>query len=314
MTNATQAQSPGKPIVTQPKRGLSMAQQVLIALVLGISAGVFFGDLTGGIKVIGDIYIGLLQMMVLPYIIISLIGGIGKLTLEQAKQLAKYAVLVLLMMWAVIGTVLVLLPLALPDLTSASFYSSSLVEPAKEIKLINIFIPKNFFASLSNNQIPAVVLFCIALGIALINSKNKQVVFSFFDVLAEAVMRVIKFVVMLTPIGVFAMTASAAGTMDFADLGRLQGYFILYTVAVLILGFGILPGLIAALTPFKYKDVVSIAWSAMVLSFAAAKVLVALPLIIESIKELFEKYEVKDPNAITVAEMLVPISYPFPNE
>jgi proton glutamate symport protein len=249
----------------------------------------------------------------LPYIIISLIGGIGKLTIEQAKQLAKYAVLVLLMMWAIIGTVLVLLPLALPDLTSASFYSSSLVEPAKEIKLINIFIPKNFFASLSNNQIPAVVIFCIALGIALISSKEKQEVFKLFDVLAEAVMRVIKFVVKLTPIGVFAMTASAAGTMEFADLGRLQGYFILYTVAVLILGFAILPGLIASLTPFKYKDVVSIAWSAMVLSFAAAKVLVALPLIIESIKELFEKYKVEDPNAVTVAEMLVPISYPFPN-
>jgi ABC-type amino acid transport substrate-binding protein len=75
----------------------------------------------------------------------------------------------------------------------------------------------------------------------------------------------------------------------------------------------VLPGLIASLTPFKYRDVISIAWSAMVLSFAAAKVLVALPLIIESIKELFEKYEVKDPNAVTVAEMLVPISYPFPN-
>ncbi len=62
-----------------------MGQQVVIALLLGVTAGVFFGEMTKGIKVIGDIYIGLLQMMVLPYIIISLIGGIGKLTLEQAK-------------------------------------------------------------------------------------------------------------------------------------------------------------------------------------------------------------------------------------
>jgi Na+/H+-dicarboxylate symporter len=252
MTTAAQAQPSDKPVVLKPKRGLSMAQQVLIALLIGVATGVFFGESTTGLKSIGDVYIGLLQMMVLPYIIISLIGGIGKLTLDQAKQLAKYAVIVLLLMWAVIGTVLVLLPLALPDLTSASFYSSSLVEPAKDIKLINIFIPKNFFASLSNNHIPAVVVFCIALGIALITSKEKQEVFKLFDVLADAVMRVIKFVVKLTPIGVFAMTASAAGTMDFADLGRLQGYFILYTVAVLILGFGILPGLIASLTPFKY--------------------------------------------------------------
>jgi Na+/H+-dicarboxylate symporter len=164
MTNTSKVRSPE----VKPKRGLSMAQQVLVALLLGVAAGLFFGEWTTRIKFVGEIYVGLLQMMVLPYIIISLIGGIGKLTLEQAKRIAKYAVIVLLMMWAIIGIILVLLPFALPDLTSASFYSSSLVEPAKDVKFINIFIPKNIFASLSNNQIPAVVVFCIALGIGLL--------------------------------------------------------------------------------------------------------------------------------------------------
>ena len=50
--------------------------------------GLFFGEMTTGLKFIGDIYIGLLQMMLLFYIIIYLIGGIGKLTLELAKQLS----------------------------------------------------------------------------------------------------------------------------------------------------------------------------------------------------------------------------------
>ena len=290
-----------------------MSQQVLIALIAGVATGLFLGEYATHMKFVADIYIGLLQMMVLPYIIIALIGGIGKLTVDQAKQLAKYAVIVLLIMWAIIGVVLALLPLALPTLESASFFSTSLIEPVKPTSLLDIFIPKNFFKSLANNQVPAVVIFCLALGVALINTANKQQLFSLFDVLAEAVMKVIKFVVILTPIGVFVMTANAAGTMTFEDVGRLQGYFIIYTIAVVILGLWVLPGLISCLTPFKYRDVVTIAWSAMVLSFAAAKVLVALPLIIESIKELFEKYEVKDKNAVSIAEMLVPISYPFPN-
>ncbi len=117
MTDSAPAQTSDKSVVLKPKSGLSMGQQVMIALLLGIAAGLFFGEWTTEIKFIGDIYIGLLQMMVLPYIIIALIGCIGKLTLEQAKQVAKYAIIVLLLMWAVIGTVLVLLPLALPDLT-----------------------------------------------------------------------------------------------------------------------------------------------------------------------------------------------------
>ena len=108
-------------LLNKPKRGFSMAQQVLVALILGVATGLFFGEWTTQIEFVGDIYVGLLQMMVLPYIIISLIAGIGKLTLAQARQKAKYAVLVLLMMWVIIGVIILLLPVALPDLTSASF-------------------------------------------------------------------------------------------------------------------------------------------------------------------------------------------------
>jgi Na+/H+-dicarboxylate symporter len=227
MANASEAAQLSPSVDSKPKRSFSMSHQVLAALLLGVVAGIVFGEWTIQIAFIGDIYIGLLLMMVLPYIIIALISGIDKLTLDQAKQLTKYAVIILFLMWAVIGTVLVLLPLALPELTSASFYSSSLVEPANETKLIDIFIPKNIFASLSNDQIPAVVISCIALGISLITSKDKQEVFKLFDVLGAAVMRVIMFVVRLTPVGVFAITATAAGTMGLEELGRLQGYFIL---------------------------------------------------------------------------------------
>jgi proton glutamate symport protein len=314
MSNTIKADTVSSNAATsENKPRISISLQVLIALLGGIVTGIFFGEETSRIKFFADIYIGLLQMMVLPYIIIALIGGIGKLSFVQAKQLAKYAILVLLLMWGIIGMILVLLPFALPEMESASFFSTSLIQSPKPIQLINIFIPKNIFSSLSNNQVPAVVLFCIALGIALITSKQKQELFKLFDILSDAVMRVIKFVVKLTPLGVFVMTASAAGTMGFEEIGRLQGYFILYTVAALLLGFVVLPGMIASLTPFKYRDVITIAWPAIILAFAAATVLVALPLIIESIKQLFEKYEIQDKEAVKTAEMLVPISYPFPN-
>ena len=132
MSNTTKTDAVSSNVTTpESKPRLSMSQQVLIALLVGIAAGIFFGEETTRIKFFGDIYIGLLQMMVLPYIIISLIGGIGKLTLAQAKQLAKYAILVLLLMWGIIGTVLVLLPFALPELKSASFFSASLVQSPK---------------------------------------------------------------------------------------------------------------------------------------------------------------------------------------
>ena len=67
-----------------------MGQQVLLALVLGIACGLFLGEFSANIAIIGDIYVGLLQMMVLPYILLSLVSGVGRLSLGQAR-LTQYS-------------------------------------------------------------------------------------------------------------------------------------------------------------------------------------------------------------------------------
>ncbi|MBW2404824.1 MAG: cation:dicarboxylase symporter family transporter, partial [Deltaproteobacteria bacterium] len=56
-----------------------LSAQVFIALGLGLVAGIFFGELMTVLEPIGDIFIGLLQMAVWPYIVVSLIGGLGRL-------------------------------------------------------------------------------------------------------------------------------------------------------------------------------------------------------------------------------------------
>lgn len=306
------AQEGGSGVDLKSRPRFSLGLQVLLALVLGVAIGLFFGEGAVRFKFIGDIYVRLLQMMVLPYLILSLISGLGKLSPQQAKLMAKRALAVLLVFWVIFACVLMLLPLALPTVESASFYSSSLVETRPGIDFVDLFVPKNVFASLADNKIPAVVVFCLALGVALMVGKDKEEFFRLFDVLTDAVTRVIKFVVRLTPLGVLAMTATAAGTISFEDLGRIQGYLILYTVAAAILGFGVLPGLIAGLTPFRYGQIMRIAWSAMVLAFAADKALVALPLLIESLKRLFDEHGGSDDRPVSDAQMLVPVAYAFP--
>ncbi len=295
------------------KRRPSLGQMVFLALVAGLAAGVFFGDLTLEIQFIGEIYVGLLQMMVLPYIILALVNGVGQLTPSQAGRLAKCAALVLLLMWGAILSLVVLLPLALPPLETAGFFSSSLVTDPAPVSLIELFIPSNVFASLSESHVPAIVLFALAIGAALIATNDKQEILKLCDILIDVFMRVIDFVVRLTPIGVFVMTAVAAGTMDFDDLGRLQAYFIITGVAAALLAFWVLPGLIASLTPFTFRQALTAAWPAIVLAFAVEQALVAIPVLVEGIRGLFEKNGVEDEQTIEVAEMLVPVSFPLPN-
>ncbi len=59
------------------KRRLGLAEQVLLGLGLGIAAGIFFSDMVGWLQVVGDVFIRLLQITVIPYISLSLITGLG---------------------------------------------------------------------------------------------------------------------------------------------------------------------------------------------------------------------------------------------
>ncbi len=125
-------------------------------------------------------------------------------------------------------------------------------DPAK-IDLVGLFVPQNVFNALVDDTVPAVVLSCIAIGVALIGIKEKGQALGLFATISEALTRVTKGLTRMAPIGIFAIAASAAGTMTLAELGRLQGYFIAYIIAFALLTFLVLPGLVAAVTPFKYR-------------------------------------------------------------
>jgi Na+/H+-dicarboxylate symporter len=152
---------------------LGLSGRILVGLVLGVLCGIFFGEYFAPLQVFGEAFIKLLQMSILPYITVSLIVGIGSLSYDQAKTLAAKGGLLLLLFWAVGFAIILFMPLAFPPWKSASFFSTSLVEAQREPNFLELFIPANPFGSLAQNLIPAVVLFSLACGIALIGIKDR---------------------------------------------------------------------------------------------------------------------------------------------
>ena len=126
---------------------------------------------------------------------------------------------------------------------------------APALQLCRSFIPSNPFHALSNNIVPAVVLFFIVFGVALIGVERKQVALDVFNVAKEALSRATKAVVTLTPYGVFAIAANTAGTLNLDQIARIQVYLITYVIVALLVAIWVLPGLVAALTPFSYREV-----------------------------------------------------------
>jgi Na+/H+-dicarboxylate symporter len=137
---------------------MSLSTKILIGLVTGAACGLFFGELVGFLRIVGDAFVMLLQMSVLPYVLFSLVAGLGSLDMARARELARTTGMVLLVTWFISLLFVALFPLALPRWESAAFFSSTLVEPAPAFDFLSLYIPANPFRSLAEAIVPAVVV------------------------------------------------------------------------------------------------------------------------------------------------------------
>lgn len=298
---------------TQKKFRFSLSTNIMIGLLIGVFTGLFLGEYARHLQIVGDAFIKLLQMSILPYIVVSIIAGIGGLSAERAKALARKAGILLLLFWGVGFFIILVLPLAFPRLDTGAFFSTSLVALPKEVDFVDLYIPANPFASLANNIVPAVVLFSLFLGIALMGAKDKGIIIKPLSTLSDALIKVANYVVYLTPIGVFAISASAAGTMTVAEFGRLQVYFVTFFLGTVILTFWILPLMVASFTPFKYRDIVGVSKDALLTGFTTGNLFIILPVLIQNCKSLFEQYRLDHPDIDSSVDIIVPVSFNFPN-
>ena len=292
---------------------MSFTKKILLGLVLGILIGIFLGEIAKPFSTAGDIYIGLLQMTVLPYIVLSLISNIGGITWSERRGLVVAALAVLACLLLLGVAVLAIVPMAFPVWVSASFFSASLVAVNNAVDLVALYIPSNPFQSLAANLVPASVLFAIMLGIGIGGIPGKEGLLRGLDVLASGLNEINKMIIKLTPVGLFAIAAGTAGTISLTEIGKLQAYLVTYTVIATTLSFVVLPLLVSAVTPFKYRDLLSIPKATLITIFATAKIIVVLPQLVENIKELFRRYDLHDEEVDHGAEILLPLAYPFPN-
>jgi len=294
------------------KRGISLSTQILIGLTLGLFVGLFLGDKASALVIVSRAYIGLIQMSILPYMVVSLMLGIGSLSYEKAGNLAITGGIVLLVSWFLAFTIVFLMPLTFPSMEAGSFFSTSLVEVA-EVDFIDLYIPVNPFSSLARTVVPAAAVFSVAFGIALIGVENKMGLLDVLEATSKTLTRIAMMVVKVTPIGVFAIAANAAGTMTIEEFGRLQSYIIPFIVATLLLTFWILPGLAAAITPFSYREILKSARDALVTGFVTGNLFITLPMLVENARTLFEDRKIRDDDTDNYVEVLVPTSFNIPN-
>ncbi len=292
---------------------LSLSARILVGLGAGIVTGLFFGEPAAALQPVADIYLRLMQMTVLPYLITSLVVAFGQLSGAEAKRLALRGGAMLLLVWTLTIAVIVILPQVFPRFTSAEFFSQALVEPHQSFSLTDVYFTSNPFEALSRNTVPAVVLFSCLTGIGLMGLRDKEHLLAPLRTWNAAIVNVTGLIIELTPVGVFAIGAVAAGTLTPETFTRLEVYFIAFTAASLLLALWVLPLLVTAVTPFRYAEVAGIARGALLTAFVANNAFIVLPVLVERSKELMASHGLRNARTDSAAEVLVPVLFNFPN-
>src|SRR5215203_5219336 len=292
---------------------MTFSQQILAGLISGIITGLFFGERASATAWVADGFVKLLQMMVLPYITVSIIASLGSLKPSELRTLGVRTAAVIGGLWLVAIAFAFLIPLTFPSIQSASFFSSSLVERRAEFDFLSLYLTSNPFHALANNIVPAVVLFSIVLGCALIGVDNREHLLDVLFVARAAIARATRMVTRLTPYGLFAIAANAAGTLDVQQLERLQIYLVAYVVVALLVSLWVLPGLVAALTPLRARDILRESHASLLTAAIAGDLFIVLPGLMEASRQLLDRLEPRHDESGRLIEVIVPASFNFPH-
>jgi len=308
------------PTSPSPKRSVfrrlisvKTSKLVLTGLTLGVLSGLFFGERCASLEILGRAFVRLLQMTVLPYVVVALISGFGRLDFGSARRLAVGGGRVLLLFWALGISVIFSVRWIFPNVPSASFFSTSTIRPPADIDPLRLFIPSNPFGALADNLVPAVVLFSICIGVSLIGVREKTELLASLRTLENALSRLARVIFRFAPIGIFALSASAAGTLSLSEVSKLQTFVVAYIAGAVLVVFVAVPALVASLTSVSYGRFLRSMRSALILGFSAGSTFIVLPLIKEAVDRLHaDQSSAEEKERVAEAGILVPVAFNFP--
>lgn len=264
-------------VTTSGPRVTRLPVWILIGAVAGILTGITVGERAAILQPVGSAYAMMLQVAVYPYLICSLLSGLGRLAPSMARQLLRASWSVCLFMWVVTLGGIWVLAWAIPSTPLPSMLTPDPLANCGTI--LDLQIPANLFTALGQNYVPAVVVFAVVYGIAIQKVQRKAALFEVLDAIQVASVTFWGWVVRFAPIGMFGLFAAAAGTIQPDRLGGLLLYVGLFLIGSVVLAFAVFPLMLSAVAPIGYRELLREVRPALVLALVTTLSVVALPFV-----------------------------------
>ena len=293
---------------------MKLHMQILIALGLGIKRNwhIFFGIIAGifvGIYLhghgnllisniltfVGQVFIRLIQMVVIPLVVSAIIIGIT--SIGDNKQLGKFGTKMVLYYGIItsiavtIGAVLAIL--VKPGLGAAQYIAANTASEVQAsvaaamqqqgniLNLILGFIPNNPLSSFATGDMVPIIVFIVIFAIALakVGDVNRPIV-SFFESVFAATMKITDWIMFFAAPGVFALTASAVSSFGVDIFMSISKYLGVLLVGFAIQMFIVYPLFLRFFSKVSAAMLFSAIAEAMMVAFGTASSSATLPLTI----------------------------------
>lgn len=274
---------------------------ILIALFMGTVTGVIFTEIVpGGLStnlvvtvsgLVGNIFLTLLRMLVIPVVFVSLVNGIGGM--PATNKLGTIGSLTI-GLYICTTTVAVSMALAVTNFLHIGT-GLEVVEATNALSVPTIphladvvtgFFPSNIISAMANGEIIQVLVFAALLGVAILRSgKAGQRFARMMQDLHEVLISLVLMVMQCAPIGVYAMTTNVVSEQGIGFIGSVAGYFCMVIVVLLLQVLVVYGSMLRLCTTTPLLTFLYQIRHAFTFAFSIASSLAAIPVVLEVAKE-----------------------------
>ena len=284
--------------------GIKRNWHIFFGLIAGILVGVFLYSKSGSVSpavmniltFLGQVFIRLIQMVVIPLVVSAIIIGIT--SIGDNKQLGKFGTKMIIY-YGILTTIAVSIGSALalifkPGAGAKHYIAANIAadvqahvttamqqQQGKILDMFLGFIPSNPMQAFADGNMVSIILFVVlfALALAKVGDVNRPIV-SFFESVFAATMKVTDWIMILAGPGVFALTASAIGSFGINIFGPISKYLLVLLVGFAIQMFMVYPVFLRCFSKVSAPMLFSAITEATMVAFGTASSSATLPLTI----------------------------------
>jgi Na+/H+-dicarboxylate symporter len=268
--------------------------QVLMAMGLGIVAGLAFGlPLADRIGWIGDLFMQLLRMIIVPLVLASIISGVASIGAGRdlgrlfGKTLGYYVLSSLLAILAGLFFVNLIRPGVGSDLAGvAQGDLPELATPGSPVELILDIVPTNVIQAAAAADMLALIFFSIVFGAAItgLPDRSRVILTDLFESLFTAMMRLTEGIIVFLPIGVFALITRMVASTGFEGFRALALYMATIATGLTLHLFVTLPVLLIVLARISPRIHFANVREALLVAFSTSSSGATLPVTMNAVE------------------------------